>query len=589
MEENKNKYEELKEYMKKIKESMDLSKLKQDGIDKLTQKLYKETRIMMVEKEKEEIKIKEDEKKEFDEMTTQALLNAKKDVLVLKQNMEKDYIQKLLERQQQEKDIQDKFTRMMQRDLTELTEEKLKRLNQSRDKALEELKIKKENLQKEYREKVENVNRWEKDIETYAIKLNVLEKVEKVRINVVPEQTTPPTTQIPPTQTPPAQTPPAQTPPTQTPPTQTPPTQTPPTQTPPTQTPPTQTPPTQTPPTQTPPTQTPPTQTPPTQTPPAQTPPTQTPPTQTPPTQTPPTQTPPAQTPPTQTPPTQTPPTQTPPAQTPPAQTPPAQTPPAQTPPAQTPPAQTPPTPEPTKSKIEILVKGKKGIEIKFNNANNQYSIKRISSRKLRGNIDKLKDREKMKCIEDVVDILADEYRNQIYSNMSFLDNSILKAINIAYKEADDEDKEKFEKAMKSYVDGTIQKKLEKDIVDVTYYRSDLAKVNIPLFSKILGGRFSRKEKEYINNMSKKTENWTNSVGIYTKNPIKRYLEDRKTKKLPEGKNEMLDRLRGHRFFEGLEADKTEEEIERENRTRERIRAGREANRETSDDFERDD
>ena len=36
MEENKIKYEKLKEYMKKIKESMDLSKLKQDGIDKLT-------------------------------------------------------------------------------------------------------------------------------------------------------------------------------------------------------------------------------------------------------------------------------------------------------------------------------------------------------------------------------------------------------------------------------------------------------------------------------------------------------------------------------------------------------------------------
>ena len=274
----------------------------------------------------------------------------------------------------------------------------------------------------------------------------------------------------------------------------------------------------------------------------------------------------------------------TPPA-TPPTQTPPA-TPPTQTPPA-TPPTQTPPTQ--TESKIEILVKGKKGIEIKFNNANNQYSTIRISSRKLRGNIDKLKDRAKMKYIEGVVGNLADEYRNEIYNNMSFLDNSILKAINIAYKSSDDADKEKIENAMRFYVDGTIQKKLEKDIVDVTYYRSDLAKLNIPLFSKVLGGRFSRKEKEYINNMSEKTENWTNSVGNYTKNPIKRYLEDRKTKKLPQGKNEMLDRLRGHRFFEGLEADKTEEEIERENRTRERIRAGREANKETSNGFERDD
>ena len=45
----------------------------------------------------EEIKTKEAEKTEFDEMTTQALLNAKKDVLTLKQSMEKDYIQKELD------------------------------------------------------------------------------------------------------------------------------------------------------------------------------------------------------------------------------------------------------------------------------------------------------------------------------------------------------------------------------------------------------------------------------------------------------------------------------------------------------------
>ena len=417
MEENKSKYEGLKEYMKKIQESMKLSDSKQNEIDELTKKLYEETRIMMVEKEKEEIKTKEAEKTEFDEMTTQALLNAKKDVLTLKQSMEKDYIQKLLETQQQEKAIHERFAKMIQRDPTE---EMLNRLKQSRDKALETLKVKKETLQKEHENQVKNINSWEKDIEKYAIKLEVLDKVEKVRVNVTPTPTTPVSTPTMPASTP-------------------------------------------------------------------------------------------------------TTPVSTP---TMPVSTP---TTPVSTPTA---PASTPTTPKKDDKKIEIKI-GRK-LKLKFNGRGSFEEV--VKPRELRKYVNKLDDEEKE---EYITDILGENWepadiKGKLNEYIDRLDDSVLVGLSEIYDRSDDDRGKQgiVKKALEAYVYSTAKKELIKGL-DVEYDRSDISKVNIPIISKVFKGQMSRKQKNYINYMSQKTSNYTNHVGIYTKNPIKRFLEDRKTKKLP--------------------------------------------------------
>ena len=100
----------------------------------------------------------------------------------------------------------------------------------------------------------------------------------------------------------------------------------------------------------------------------------------------------------------------------------------------------------------------------------------------------------------------------------------------------------------------------------------DISKVNIPIISKVFKGQMSRKQKNYINYMSQKTSNYTNHVGIYTKNPIKRFLEDRKTKKLPsvtrttEQNEEFIRRLSSTQPI-SLDPDrnKTPEQIAQEN------------------------
>ena len=505
MEENKSKYEGLKEYMKKIQESMKLSDSKQNEIDELTKKLYEETRIMMVEKEKEEIKTKEAEKTEFDEMTTQALLNAKKDVLTLKQSMEKDYIQKLLETQQQEKAIHERFAKMIQRDPTE---EMLNRLKQSRDKALETLKVKKETLQKEHENQVKNINSWEKDIEKYAIKLEVLDKVEKVRVNVTPTPTTPVSTPTMPASTP---TTPVSTPTT---------------------------------PVSTPTT---PVSTP---TMPVSTPTT--------PVSTP---TVPASTPTT---PVSTP---TVPASTP---TMPVSTP---TTPVSTPtvPASTPTTPKKDDKKIEIKI-GRK-LKLKFNGRGSFEEV--VKPRELRKYVNKLDDEEKE---EYITDILGENWepadiKGKLNEYIDRLDDSVLVGLSEIYDRSDDDRGKQgiVKKALEAYVYSTAKKELIKGL-DVEYDRSDISKVNIPIISKVFKGQMSRKQKNYINYMSQKTSNYTNHVGIYTKNPIKRFLEDRKTKKLPsvtrttEQNEEFIRRLSSTQPI-SLDPDrnKTPEQIAQEN------------------------
>ena len=200
MEENKRRYDELSEYMKKIQESMQISNQRKEELDKLQQELNEETRIMMVDKEKEQIESKKLEKAEFDEMTVNAMVNAKKDILELKQDIEKEYIDKLLQMQSEEKEIESKFNRMQQRGLDK---EKMDWAIQSRDKAITDLQNEKQKYQAEHENQMKNLQDWEMDIEKYAIELDVLDKIDNVRITApASTPTTPVSTPTTPVSTP---------------------------------------------------------------------------------------------------------------------------------------------------------------------------------------------------------------------------------------------------------------------------------------------------------------------------------------------------------------------------------------------------
>ena len=103
------KLEALKTLMEKIHETMRISKEKQALIEEKEKKLYEETRIMMVEKGKAELEDLKKDKKEFDEMTIPALISAKKQILQIKKEIEKEYIQYQLDGQKLEREKEEKI------------------------------------------------------------------------------------------------------------------------------------------------------------------------------------------------------------------------------------------------------------------------------------------------------------------------------------------------------------------------------------------------------------------------------------------------------------------------------------------------
>ena len=250
-----------------------------------------------------------------------------------------------------------------------------------------------------------------------------------------------------------------------------------------------------------------------------------------------------------------------------------------------TPGASTPSTP--MKNIIEITVGGKKGVCLSYNGKKNHLE-EYVSSKQLRKYVGKLNKDKKLACVKNVIGDrnMTPDLERQIESVVDFLDDSIIGSLfemNLD-EERDEPEIEAIRTAMGAYVQSTISRKPFPG-VNIVYDRSDLAKINIPIVSKVFRGRFSRKQKDYINEMSEKTSNWTNHVGNYIKNPWMRYLADKKTLKMPQGAtehsdNQLLKRLResGYQMSEDPDKHKTPEQIAQENARAEARRQAQQQN-----------
>ena len=241
----------------------------------------------------------------------------------------------------------------------------------------------------------------------------------------------------------------------------------------------------------------------------------------------------------------------------------------------------------PMKNIIEITVGGKKGVCLSYNGKKNHLE-EYVSSKQLRKYVGKLDKDKKLACVKNVIGDrnMTPDLESQIESVVDFLDDSIIGSLfemNLD-EERDEPEIEAIRTAMGAYVQSTISRKPFPG-VNIVYDRSDLAKINIPIVSKVFRGRFSRKQKDYINEMSEKTSNWTNHVGNYIKNPWMRYLADKKTLKMPQGTpghsdNQLLKRLResGYQMSEDPDKHKTPEQIAQENARAEARRQAQQQN-----------
>lgn len=175
---NEKKIDEMAEIMKKIDETDKLTIKKEKEIQKKEQQLIKEAKPVMVEERKKEIEELKTNKEEFDQMTINALVNMKRDILMQRREMQSEYQKTLLDAQIKKNEVQAKLSKMKQRNMDDET--KLEEIENSANKALEKINDELKNASEKYKEMNTKLDNWENKITEFAIRLNAIEALDGV-------------------------------------------------------------------------------------------------------------------------------------------------------------------------------------------------------------------------------------------------------------------------------------------------------------------------------------------------------------------------------------------------------------------------
>ena len=167
---DRSKIDELTQLMLKVDQSMAMTREKQTMINNMKSNLMEETRPMYIEQSKIKIEEKENEKAEFDEMTTNGLIQAKTQIKKIREESEQEYQNKLLETLEKKKQIEKKLELMEKKGLTE---EKITMAKFSAEKALAKVNEEIKTYQEKHFDLRKKLNEMESDIDNYALELGV--------------------------------------------------------------------------------------------------------------------------------------------------------------------------------------------------------------------------------------------------------------------------------------------------------------------------------------------------------------------------------------------------------------------------------
>ena len=165
---------ELDDLMEKIYTSIDMSNEKQDRINNKEEELKNEVRPVMIEEGKEELKELVEDKKEFDEMTKNAMIQAKLDIIEAREELQKYYVEntsKLLKKQEiVEKRLKDaKIAR-------NLSDEKLIHAEIIANKTIEDIQNELKDTEKYYSKQIGILDGYEYDINNSEIGMTITEE-----------------------------------------------------------------------------------------------------------------------------------------------------------------------------------------------------------------------------------------------------------------------------------------------------------------------------------------------------------------------------------------------------------------------------
>ena len=177
--------EELDDLMEKIDESMTMTRKQQKDLDKMEKAMMNESKPMKLESRKAEFTEKGQYKTEFDEMTKNALINAQKNIIVLREQTEKAYQDMLMKTVRKQKAIEEKLESMRDRDLTP---EKLELVENSARKAIEAVNTEMFEFQKKHFEQRATLDNYEDSIKKYALELGVEKELNEINPKQVIEE-----------------------------------------------------------------------------------------------------------------------------------------------------------------------------------------------------------------------------------------------------------------------------------------------------------------------------------------------------------------------------------------------------------------
>ena len=185
MEENLKMYEYFENLAKKIDESMKISNERAEKINAKKLEMHDETRPVSVDDMKKEVEDLEQKKEEFDGMTKNAIIEAKKIQLVIRKESEKKYQEALVETMQKQNEIQEKLNKMRSRysSQEENDIEGLKMAESVAESTIEKVKDSMNAIQKEHFEIMAKLDENETKLNKYAVELNMGNELAEVQIS----------------------------------------------------------------------------------------------------------------------------------------------------------------------------------------------------------------------------------------------------------------------------------------------------------------------------------------------------------------------------------------------------------------------
>ena len=166
-------YKGYNELHSKIKKEMTKSKQREKEIKKLEEELEEEIRPIKVEKGKVLIETKKAEKEELDEITRNAIRNAKKQILILKKEEQDNYEQKLLEFMKRKDELEAKKKSFIQTNIENIDSDKLRKIEESTQRGIEKIQEEKEMFIKEHETFLKNIGKKENEIAKFAMTMGI--------------------------------------------------------------------------------------------------------------------------------------------------------------------------------------------------------------------------------------------------------------------------------------------------------------------------------------------------------------------------------------------------------------------------------